>query len=249
MIGITGLTKSYNSREVLRDVDLRILPGEVVAIIGPSGAGKSTLLRCINMLEVPDAGRIHVDGRQVFYTPNPRGKLGIVDQFRLTWLRREISMVFQQFNLWPHRTVLDNLLEGPVISKRQKRADAVPRAMEKLRSVGLEDKADAYPSDLSGGQQQRVAICRALMMDPKAILFDEPTSALDPELVNEVLDIMAKLAKTGMTMVIVTHEMKFAREVADRVIFMEHGGIVAEGPPEVVFQHPRLRVYASHLSH
>ncbi|VXC16556.1 cystine ABC transporter (ATP-binding protein) [Arthrobacter sp. 9AX] len=249
MIGITGLTKSYNSREVLKDVDLRILPGEVVAIIGPSGAGKSTLLRCINMLEVPDAGRIHVDGRQVFYTPNARGKLSVVDQFRLTWLRREISMVFQQFNLWPHRTVLDNLLEGPVISKKQKRADAVPRALEKLRSVGLEDKADAYPADLSGGQQQRVAICRALMMDPKAILFDEPTSALDPELVNEVLDIMATLAKTGMTMVIVTHEMKFAREVADRVIFMEHGGIVAEGPPDEVFQHPRLRVYASHLSH
>jgi ABC-type polar amino acid transport system ATPase subunit len=229
MIGITGLTKSYNSHEVLKDVDLRILPGEVVAIIGPSGAGKSTLLRCINMLEVPDCGRIHVDGRQV--------------------LRREIAMVFQQFNLWPHRTVLDNLLEGPVVSKKEKRADAVPRALEKLRSVGLEDKAYAYPADLSGGQQQRVAICRALMMDPKAILFDEPTSALDPELVNEVLEIMAKLAKTGMTMVIVTHEMKFAREVADRVIFMEHGGIVAEGPPDEVFQHPRLRVYASHLSH
>ena len=158
-------------------------------------------------------------------------------------------MVFQQFNLWPHRTVLENLLEGPVISKREKRAVAETRALEKLRSVGLEEKADAYPADLSGGQQQRVAICRALMMEPKAILFDEPTSALDPELVNEVLDIMAKLAKTGMTMVIVTHEMKFAREVADRVIFMEHGGIVAEGPPDEVFQHPRLRVYASHLSH
>lgn len=185
MISITGLTKSYGSKTVLKDVDLRILTGKVVAIIGPSGAsgaGKSTLLRCINMLEVPDSGRIHVDGRQVFYTPNGRGKLGVLDQFRLTWLRREISMVFQQFNLWPHRTVLENLLEGPVISKRQKRADAEPRALEKLRSVGLEEKADAYPADLSGGQQQRVAICRALMMDPKAILFDEPTSALDPEL-------------------------------------------------------------------
>ena len=249
MIDISGLTKSYASRQVLKDVNLRIVPGEVVAIIGPSGAGKSTLLRCINMLEVPDSGQVHIDGREVIYTSNARGKLGVLDQFRLTWLRREISMVFQQFNLWPHRTVLENLLEGPLVAKSQKRAEAESRALEKLDSVGLGDKADAYPADLSGGQQQRVAICRALMMDPKAILFDEPTSALDPELVNEVLDIMAKLAESGMTMVIVTHEMKFAREVADRVIFMEHGGIVAEGPPDEVFAHPRLRVYASHLSH
>jgi ABC-type polar amino acid transport system ATPase subunit len=249
MISIQGLSKSYGNREVLKEIDLRILKGEVVAIIGPSGAGKSTLLRCINMLEVPDQGRIHIDGRQVFYTPNRRGKLGVIDQFRLTWLRREISMVFQQFNLWPHRTVLNNLMEGPVVSKGRKRTEVEPLALAKLRSVGLGDKAEAYPADLSGGQQQRVAICRALMMDPKAILFDEPTSALDPELVNEVLEIMADLARSGMTMVIVTHEMKFAREVADRVIFMEHGGIVAEGPPDEVFQHPRLKVYASHLSH
>ena len=249
MITVSGLKKSYGGREVLSDIDLHIPKGEVVAIIGPSGAGKSTLLRCINMLEVPSGGDIHIDGRQVIYRPTATGKLGLADQFRLTWLRRELSMVFQQFNLWPYRTVLGNLLEGPTIVQRKKKSDVVDAAMERLRMVGLEDKAHSYPSDLSGGQQQRVAICRALIMSPKAILFDEPTSALDPELVNEVLDIMTRLAGTGMTMVIVTHEMKFAREVADRIVFMENGEIVADGRPEVVFGHPRLERYASHLSH
>lgn len=249
MITITGLTKSYGGKEVFRDLSLKVRAGEVVAVIGPSGSGKSTLLRCLNMLEVPDAGRIEIGGRTVAYTPNKRGRLGLLDQFRLTWLRREIAMVFQQFNLWPHRTVLANLLEGPTVVNRQARAAATTRALEHLRAVGLEDKAHAYPADLSGGQQQRVAICRALMMAPKAILFDEPTSALDPELVNEVLDIMTTLARSGMTMVVVTHEMRFAREVADRVVFMEHGGIVAEGPPDEVFAHPRLVSYAARLSH
>ncbi|WP_067824338.1 amino acid ABC transporter ATP-binding protein [Nocardia inohanensis] len=249
MITVTGLTKSYGDKMVFRDLSLKVRGGEVVAIIGPSGSGKSTLLRCLNMLEVPDAGRIEIGGREVAYTPNKRGKLGLLDQFRLTWLRREIAMVFQQFNLWPHRTVLGNLLEGPTVVNRQAGRDAAERALEKLRSVGLAEKAHAYPSDLSGGQQQRVAICRALMMEPKAILFDEPTSALDPELVNEVLEIMTSLARSGMTMVVVTHEMKFAREVADRVIFMEHGGIVAEGSPDEVFAHPRLVSYAARLSH
>lgn len=249
MITVTGLTKSYGGKEVFRDLELTVHAGEVVAVIGPSGSGKSTLLRCLNMLEVPDAGRIEIGGRTVEYTPTRSGKLGLLEQFRLTWLRREIAMVFQQFNLWPHRTVLGNLLEGPVIVNRQQRQTAAARALEKLRMVGLEDKAHAFPSDLSGGQQQRVAICRALMMEPKAILFDEPTSALDPELVSEVLDIMTTLARSGMTMVVVTHEMSFAREVADRVIFMENGGIVAEGPPDEVFGHPRLRAYAARLSH
>ncbi|MGW4352489.1 amino acid ABC transporter ATP-binding protein [Nocardia sp. NPDC004582] len=249
MITISGLTKSYGGKEVFRDLELTIPQGEVVAVIGPSGSGKSTLLRCLNMLEVPDAGRIEIGGREVRYTPTRSGRLGLLDQFRLTWLRREIAMVFQQFNLWPHRTVLGNLLEGPVVVNRQRRAQVVERAMATLRTVGLADKAHAYPAELSGGQQQRVAISRALMMEPRAILFDEPTSALDPELVNEVLEIMTELARSGMTMVIVTHEMKFAREVADRVVFMEHGGIVADGPPEEVFQHPRLVRYASRLSH
>ena len=249
MIRVTGLTKSYSGKEVFRDLDLHVACGEVVVIIGPSGAGKSTLLRCINMLEVPDSGEISIDGRNVAYSLSRTGRLGLLDQFRLTWLRREISMVFQQFNLWPHRTVLGNLVEGPTIVNRRNRAVAVDDALERLKSVGLEDKADAYPADLSGGQQQRVAICRALMMEPKAILFDEPTSALDPELVNEVLDIMNTLARSGMTMVVVTHEMKFAREAADRVVFMENGGIVAQGTPAEVFDHPRLRTYAAQLSH
>ncbi|GGK42036.1 amino acid ABC transporter ATP-binding protein [Nocardia camponoti] len=249
MIEITSLTKSYSDNVVLRELSLKVLPGEVVAVIGPSGSGKSTLLRCVNMLEVPDSGRIEIGGRTVEYTPNKRGKLGLLDQFRLTWLRREIAMVFQQFNLWPHRTVLGNLLEGATVVNGRKRDEAVAAALAKLKSVGLGEKAHAYPADLSGGQQQRVAICRALMMEPKAILFDEPTSALDPELVGEVLELMTELARSGMTMMIVTHEMKFAREVADRVIFMENGGIVAEGPPDEVFAHPRLQSYASRLSH
>lgn len=249
MISVQSLRKSYGEHEVLSGIDLDIEAGQVVALIGPSGAGKSTLLRCLNMLEVPTAGTVWLDGREVRYTPTANGRLRLRDQFRLTWLRREVAMVFQQFNLWPYRTVLENILEGPVVVNRRRRADVADLARATLRSVGLEDKADTYPPDLSGGQQQRVAICRALMMDPKVILFDEPTSALDPELVNEVLDIMAELARTGMTMVIVTHEMKFAREVADRIIFMEHGRIVADGPPAEVFEHPRLQSYASHLSH
>ncbi len=249
MIEISDLTKSYGSTTVLSGLNLKVSRGEVVAVIGPSGSGKSTLLRCINMLEVPDSGHIAIGGRTVEYTPNKRGKLGLLDQFRLTWLRREIAMVFQQFNLWPHRTVLGNLLEGAVVVNGRKRDEAVTAALAKLKSVGLSEKAHAYPSDLSGGQQQRVAICRALMMEPKAILFDEPTSALDPELVGEVLELMTTLARSGMTMMIVTHEMKFAREVADRVVFMENGGIVAEGPPDEVFDHPRLRSYAARLSH
>jgi len=249
MITIEGMTKSFAGRTVLDDLDLTVAPGEVVAIIGPSGAGKSTLLRCINMLEVPDRGTIAIDGRTVDYHPNPRGKLGLRDQFRLAWLRREIAMVFQQFNLWPHRTVLDNLIEGPMVVAGRKRHEVTPIALETLRTVGLEEKAHAYPADLSGGQQQRVAICRALIMEPKAILFDEPTSALDPELVSGVLELMTELAARGTTMVVVTHEMKFAREVAHRVVFMEDGGIVADGPPAEVFQHPRLKNYATHLEH
>ena len=247
MIEIDNLRKSYAGTEVLKGINLSVAEGEVVAIIGPSGAGKSTLLRCINMLEVPDSGGVAVDGRTVDYRPNARGKLGLRDQFRLTWLRTELAMVFQQFNLWPHRTVLDNLLEGPVVVMRRGRAEATRAALETLKSVGLEEKAQSYPADLSGGQQQRVAICRALLMSPKAILFDEPTSALDPELVSGVLQLMTSLAESGTTMIVVTHEMKFAREVADRVIFMENGVIVADGPPEELFQHPRLKNYAAHL--
>lgn len=249
MISIKGLCKSYGTRTVLKDVDLEIALGEVVVIIGPSGAGKSTLLRCINMLEVPSAGEITVDGRRVEYTPTKDGKLTLRDQFRLSWLRQDLAMVFQQFNLWPFRTVTGNLIEGPLIVRGGKKAVLQEMAAATLKTVGLEEYGDSYPTDLSGGQQQRVAIGRALMMKPKAILFDEPTSALDPELVKEVLDLMTNLARQGTTMVVVTHEMKFARDVADRVIFMEHGGIVVQGPPAEVFEHPRLQNYASHLSH
>jgi ABC-type polar amino acid transport system ATPase subunit len=249
VIDISSLNKSYGGTRVLHDVNLHVEPGEVVVIIGPSGAGKSTLLRCINMLEVPDSGRVTVDGREVDYHPTRHGRLGLRDQFRLTWLRNELAMVFQQFNLWPHRSVLGNLTEGPTVVARRRRRDAEADALETLRSVGLAEKAHAYPADLSGGQQQRVAISRALMQKPKAILFDEPTSALDPELVGDVLDLMTDLARAGTTMVVVTHEMSFAREVADRVVFMEAGRIVTEGTPDKVFAHPRLATFAARLEH
>jgi polar amino acid transport system ATP-binding protein len=228
MIELNDVHKSFGELEVLRGITASVGRGEVVCIIGPSGSGKSTILRCINGLETYDAGSITLDGTRV-----DRALPSIKD------IRTQISMVFQRFNLFPHRTALENVVEGPIYVKGIERKEAVPRALELLKRVGLKDKAQSYPSELSGGQMQRVAIARALAMQPKAILFDEPTSSLDPELVGEVLSVMRALAEDGMTMVVVTHEIRFAQEVADRVLFLDHGTILEEGPAKQVLTTPQ----------
>ena len=228
MIELRDVHKRFGSHEVLKGITASVTKGEVVCIIGPSGSGKSTILRCINGLETYESGDITIEGARV--DRNARSIVAI---------RTQVSMVFQRFNLFPHRTALENVIEGPVFVKKEKRAQAVERGRSLLAQVGLADKADAHPPQLSGGQQQRVAIARALAMQPKAILFDEPTSALDPELVGEVLSVMRKLAETGMTMVVVTHEMGFAREVADRVLFIDGGVIVEQGAAKAVLNHPQ----------
>jgi polar amino acid transport system ATP-binding protein len=227
MIEFQDVSKWYGPTQVLREVDLAVAAGEVVVICGPSGSGKSTLLRCVNGLELIQRGRIVVDGVAL---DDPR-----TDLIRL---RASIGMVFQAFNLYPHMTVLDNIALAPVIVRRRPRAEAVHAAHRLLAKVGIPEKAGAYPSQLSGGQQQRVAIARALAMDPKIMLFDEPTSALDPEMINEVLEVMVALAREGMTMLVVTHEMGFARRVADRVMFMDEGRVVEEAAPAVFFSNP-----------
>ena len=225
MIKATDIHKEFNGLHAVKGVDLTVEDGEVLCIIGPSGSGKSTLLRCLNMLETPDSGEVEVDGVRVT-TEN------------LAQMRARMAMVFQNFNLFSHLSVLDNITIAPVHVKGIAKDKAAAKAMELLKLVGLADKADAYPRSLSGGQKQRVAIARALAMDPEIILFDEPTSALDPEMVGEVLDVMKKLAEEGMTMVVVTHEMGFAREVADDVIFMADGQIVESGTAEQIFENP-----------
>ena len=222
-----GLVKRYGELTVLDGVDLSVAQGEVVCVIGPSGSGKSTLLRCLNLLERPDAGRVLIDGEEITAPGAP------VDA-----LRARVGMVFQQFNLFPHRTVRDNVMLAPVKVRRVPRAEARRAAEELLARVGLAEKAGEHPSRLSGGQQQRVAIARALAMSPEVMLFDEATSALDPELVGEVLAVMRELAEAGMTMVVVTHEMAFAREAADRVVFMDGGVVVEQGPPAQVLEAP-----------
>lgn len=235
MIEAEALHKHFGTLHVLRGIDLSVPKGQVVCIIGPSGSGKSTLLRCINHLEVPESGHIRIDGQLVY-----RDEVGEPYSNRaVAAVRAQVGMVFQHFNLFPHLTVMGNIIEAPVHVLRQSKATARRRAMELLDMVGLADKADAYPEELSGGQQQRAAIARALAMDPKAMLFDEVTSALDPELVAEVLAVMRRLASQGMTMLIVTHEMNFARHVASRVIFMDHGKIVEQDTPERIFGNPR----------
>jgi ABC-type polar amino acid transport system ATPase subunit len=245
MIRIEHLNKAFGNTNVLTDINLHVKQGEVVSIIGPSGAGKSTFLRCINLLEVPTSGNIYVDGEKVQYKVNHSGSLTFFTKMKLTWLRCKVGMVFQQFNLWTTKTVLNNVTEGLCVCKKMSKWKAEELAHEQLLRVGLADKADEYPSYLSGGQQQRVAIARALAMEPEVILFDEPTSALDPELVKEVLDIMIKLAKAGMTMIVVTHEMNFARFVSNRVVFMEKGKIVKDGTPDEVFESedPRMQSF------
>ena len=236
MIEIKGLCKSFGADEVLKGIDLSIDEKEVVVIIGPSGSGKSTLLRCINHLEEPTAGEVIVDG------------ITLSSEANINKVRDEVGMVFQRFNLFPHMTVLENIMLAPMKVKHAVRAEAEKTARELLARVGLAEKADAYPDNLSGGQQQRVAIARALAMHPKVMLFDEPTSALDPEMVGEVLDVMRALAREGMTMVIVTHEMGFAREVGDRLLFVDEGRIVESGVPREVFEHPKEERTRSFLS-
>ncbi|MGW0007025.1 amino acid ABC transporter ATP-binding protein [Nocardia grenadensis] len=249
MVRADRVCKSFGALRVLEGISLDVRHGEVLCLIGPSGSGKSTFLRCINHLEQIDAGRLYVDGELVGYREKG-GKLYELHPRDAARQRREIGMVFQHFNLFPHRTVLANIIEAPVQVKKVRRADAVARAEELLDRVGLADKANAYPAQLSGGQQQRVAIARALAMDPKLMLFDEPTSALDPELVGEVLTVMRELAASGMTMIVVTHEMGFAREVADRLVFMDAGVVVEAGPPDDVLTTPaqdRTRAFLSRL--
>ncbi|MEQ0559424.1 amino acid ABC transporter ATP-binding protein [Amycolatopsis sp. NEAU-NG30] len=238
VVSAQKICKSFGSVDVLKGIDLEVHEREVLCLIGPSGSGKSTLLRCINHLEKVDAGRLYVDGVLVGY--KQRGdKLHELREKEVAVQRKDIGMVFQRFNLFPHMTALENIMEAPVQVRREPKAQARQRALELLDRVGLADKAKNYPAQLSGGQQQRVAIARALAMQPKLMLFDEPTSALDPELVGDVLGVMKQLAKDGMTMVVVTHEMQFAREVADKVLFMDGGVVVEEGPPDQVIGNPR----------
>jgi ABC-type polar amino acid transport system ATPase subunit len=241
MIRLEDIHKHFGHNHVLRGVSLDVDKAEVVCIIGPSGSGKSTLLRCINHLEVPTSGRIYIDGMLAYQEHGRGGALRPHRHRQIAAVRAKVGMVFQQFNLFPHRTALQNVMEGPVYVKRMNRQEAAQLARQLLARVGLAEKADQYPEELSGGQQQRVAIARALAMEPKVMLFDEATSALDPELVNEVLDVMRKLAAQGMTMVVVTHEMAFARQVADRVVFMDAGQIVEMGDPATVFNAPQHR--------
>ena len=241
LVEIEGLRKRFGSQAVLDGIDLAIRQGEAVVVAGPSGSGKSTLLRCINGLETVDEGEIRFDGRSV---PNA-GKT-------IHSLRAEIGMVFQAFNLFPHRTVMANITLGPIQVREIARDRAEARARELLERVGIPEKAVAYPADLSGGQQQRVAIARALAMDPKLMLFDEPTSALDPEMIREVLDVMRDLARDGMTMIVVTHEMGFAREVCDRIVFLDQGRVVEEAPPEQFFsaaKSERAREFVDRIIH
>ncbi|MEW6274083.1 MAG: amino acid ABC transporter ATP-binding protein [Bacillota bacterium] len=228
MIEVINLSKNFGRLEVLRQINMRVAEGEVVCIIGPSGSGKSTLLRCLNFLEVPTSGEVIIDG------------CSLTDQnININAVRQKVGMVFQLFNLFPHKTALENVTMGPIKVKKLPRSQAEELGRTLLAKVGLTDKADVYPHQLSGGQQQRVAIARALAMQPKVMLFDEPTSALDPEMVGEVLAVMKDLAREGMTMVVVTHEMGFAREVGDRVIFIDEGRIIEENQPQEIFTRPR----------
>ncbi|MBY8861588.1 amino acid ABC transporter ATP-binding protein [Nocardia sp. CA2R105] len=249
MISAQQVCKNFGTLQVLKGISLEVVRGEVMCLIGPSGSGKSTFLRCINHLEQVNAGRLYVDGDLVGYREKG-GRLYELHPREAARQRRDIGMVFQHFNLFPHRTALENVIEAPTQVKKIRKAQAITRAKELLDRVGLADKADSYPAQLSGGQQQRVAIARALAMDPKLMLFDEPTSALDPELVGEVLGVMRELAASGMTMVVVTHEMGFAREVADQLVFMDGGVVVESGNPRSVLsdpQHERTKAFLSRI--
>lgn len=228
MIRVKSLHKKFGDLEVLKGIDEHITPGEVVVVIGPSGSGKSTFLRCLNLLEIPTSGEIYIDNELI-----------TDKKVDVNAIRKKMGMVFQQFNLFPHLTIIENVTISPTLVNKESKADAVKKGEELLSRVGMLDKRDAYPSQLSGGQKQRVAIARALAMNPEIMLFDEPTSALDPEMVGEVLDVMKNLAKDGMTMVCVTHEMGFAREVASRVLFMDEGIVMEQGTPDEIFTNPQ----------
>lgn len=246
MIQIRNLHKSFGDLHILKGIDLDVSSGETVVIIGPSGSGKTTLLRCLNLLETPTSGSLELGSLHLEFAPNRP-----LRRDETLALRRETGMVFQSYNLFPHMTALQNLMEGQVTVLGRSKAEAREKALKLLEKVGLADRADMYPHQLSGGQQQRVGIARAMAMDPKVLLFDEPTSALDPELVGEVLRVMKELAQEGMTMVVVTHEMKFARDVADRVVFIDGGVVVEQGPPEQVFeasQHERTKQFLNKLN-
>jgi len=247
MVDARHIRKSFGSHTVLQDISLEVKRGDVLCLVGPSGSGKSTFLRCINHLEVIDAGRLFVDGQLIGYREQD-GKLHVLKPQEAASQRSDIGMVFQKFNLFSHMTALENVIEAPIRVKKLDRTTAMNRGRELLARVGLADKENAYPAHLSGGQQQRVAIARALAMEPKLMLFDEPTSALDPELVGEVLDVMRELATSGMTMIVVTHEMGFAREVADSLVFMDGGVVVESGSPDDVLtnpQQPRTQAFLS----
>ncbi|MCH8613510.1 amino acid ABC transporter ATP-binding protein [Arsenicicoccus dermatophilus] len=251
LVRALGVHKAFHGNEVLKGIDVDVHEGQVVCLLGPSGSGKTTFLRCINQLESIDRGRIWVDGELIGYR-EVGGRLHHLTDAQVAAQRREIGMVFQRFNLFPHMTVLANVMEAPVQVRREAKDVVRERALGLLDRVGLAEKAAAYPAQLSGGQQQRVAIARALAMQPKLMLFDEPTSALDPELVGEVLSVMRELAASGMTMIVVTHEMAFARDVADRIVFMDGGVVVEEGTPAEVIgapRHERTRAFLSRRHH
>ena len=249
-LDIKDLHKSYGSLEVLKGVSLTAYDGDVISILGSSGSGKSTLLRCINLLEKPTQGRISIGDDELLLKPTKSGEMQAVSHKQLERLRARVGFVFQNFNLWPHKTILQNIIEGPTQVLKIKKDQAISDAEQLLDKVGLRDKKDAYPANLSGGQRQRVAIARSLAMQPRVLLFDEPTSALDPELVNEVLAVMRELAEEGRTMLIVTHEMRFAREVSSQVVFLHQGVIEEMGTPDQIFDNPtsaRVRDFmASH---
>ncbi|MBM9485405.1 amino acid ABC transporter ATP-binding protein [Pseudomonas sp. ICBG1301] len=250
IIEALDIHKSFGELQILKGVSLQVRRGEVVVLIGASGSGKTTFIRCINLLEDIQGGRIRVNGRAMGYRERSDGSLVRDSERNIARQRRDIGMVFQRFNLFPHMTALENIIEAPIQVLGVSRAEALDQARDLLARVGLADKAGHYPSMLSGGQQQRVAIARALAMKPQAMLFDEPTSALDPETVGEVLEVMKELAEEGMTMVVVTHEMGFAREVADRVVVLDQGEIIEQGPPEQIFRrpsHPRTRAFLSRV--
>lgn len=232
MISIKGLTKRFDQLEVLKGMNVEVEKGQVIVLIGPSGSGKTTFLRCLNALEIPNDGTVSIGGATADFNQK-------VSKQELINLRRKTGMVFQNYNLFPHMTALENVMEGPTVVQKRKKSEMREKAVKLLEKVGLGDKIDYYPFQLSGGQQQRVGIARALAIEPEVMLFDEPTSALDPELVGEVLKVMKDLAEEGMTMVVVTHEMRFAKEAADKVIFMDGGYIVEEGSPEQVFENPK----------
>jgi len=245
-VTLEDIYKRFDANEVLKGISLSARRGEVISVLGPSGSGKSTLLRCINLLEIPDSGRLFVAGEEVLMK-RTRGKTVPADIKQVERIRSQLAMVFQQFNLWSHLTILQNVIEAPVHVLKIPKDEAVERAKMYLGKVGIPDKQDAYPVHLSGGQQQRAAIARALAMEPEVILFDEPTSALDPELVGEVLQVMRTLAEEGRTMIVVTHEMGFAREVSSRVIFLDEGLVMEDGSPTDVFENPSTERFSSFI--